>query len=291
MSKENSTGKILISRRNLFKGAGALAGLAVIGNLNVPGVTVASPNEDGTATASCEIKLGFKIIADQLPIVGQCTTNEAYGPNGDSLQSTTGVDGKGGLLAWRKSDNWTAYTNGYETWVNGPNGIQKRLNTERFSWENDPIVAPTIPVETPKTYNFPPIPVSGRSDEALKILLNNIPWENRPGSFGMAVGKYEDISIVDGQKIKVRITTNHSTSEVTEIVLEPGDKGHNVNFFVNGFGSDKNFWTETHSADETVAAVKKYLRSGDPVMLRYSADGSLRGDYPYPFNAEFNGWR
>ncbi len=26
-------------------------------------------------------------------------------------------------MAWRKADNWTAFTNGYKTWLNGPNGL------------------------------------------------------------------------------------------------------------------------------------------------------------------------
>jgi hypothetical protein len=38
-------------------------------------------------------------------------------------------------LVWRAFDNWTAFTDGYRTWVNGPLGVQQRLNTECFSWE------------------------------------------------------------------------------------------------------------------------------------------------------------
>ena len=58
--------------------------------------------------------------------------NEHYNEISDSVQQTTG-----GLMAWRKADNWTAFTDGYRTWVNGPNGLQQRLNTERFEWEAD----------------------------------------------------------------------------------------------------------------------------------------------------------
>jgi hypothetical protein len=39
------------------------------------------------------------------------------------------------MLVWRKADNWTAFTNGFETWLNGPQGLQRRLNTETFAWE------------------------------------------------------------------------------------------------------------------------------------------------------------
>ena len=75
--------------------------------------------------------LGFKALADQIPtVVGQPLQNEHYGANGDSLQQTTN-----GLLVWRKADNWTAFTNGSMTWVNGPYGIQERPNDARFPWE------------------------------------------------------------------------------------------------------------------------------------------------------------
>ena len=85
------------------------------------------------AAGQCEFKLGFKALADQIPeIVGQCVENERWNTsNGDSLQQTTR-----GLMVWRKSDNFTAFTDGYRSWVNGPYGLQQRLNTEQFVWES-----------------------------------------------------------------------------------------------------------------------------------------------------------
>lgn len=81
----------------------------------------------------CQFILGFKTIHDALPaIVGDCVDNQAFAANGDAQQHTVK-----GLLAWRKADNWTAFTDGYHTWVNGPYGIQERLNTERFPYEHD----------------------------------------------------------------------------------------------------------------------------------------------------------
>jgi len=60
--------------------------------------------------------------------------------NGDGLQHTTN-----GLIAWRKADDWTAFTNGYWTWINGLSGLAKRLNIQRFLWETNsdglPLVA------------------------------------------------------------------------------------------------------------------------------------------------------
>ena len=84
-----------------------------------------------SAQSAPEFRLGFKALADQIPdTVGRPLENEHYSANGDSLQATTN-----GLLVWRKADNWTGFTDGYRTWVNGPNGLESRLNTERLPWE------------------------------------------------------------------------------------------------------------------------------------------------------------
>ena len=87
-----------------------------------------------TLAVDCQFTLGFKTLRDLIghDNVGDCLANERYSANGDSLQQSTG-----GLLVWRKADNWTAFTDGYRTWINGPNGLQQRLNTERFDWEPD----------------------------------------------------------------------------------------------------------------------------------------------------------
>src|SRR5690348_16029067 len=75
----------------------------------------------------CEYRLGFRVLHDQLPDrVGACLDNEAYNGSGDSVQHSAG-----GLLAWRHADNWTAFTDGYRTWVYGPFGVQDRLNSDR----------------------------------------------------------------------------------------------------------------------------------------------------------------
>lgn len=88
-----------------------------------------------TARATnCQFVLGFRALHDLIPaIVGDCLVDEHHNPsNGDGLQETTG-----GLLVWRKADNWTAFTDGYHSWINGPDGLQERLNTQRFPWEAD----------------------------------------------------------------------------------------------------------------------------------------------------------
>ena len=87
--------------------------------------------------ADCKFVLGFatlKALIDEVEgpdKVGQCLENEHFSPEkGAALQQTTG-----GLLVWRKADNRTAFTDGYRTWINGPYGLQVRLNTEHFDWE------------------------------------------------------------------------------------------------------------------------------------------------------------
>lgn len=97
-------------------------------------ILVGSP-VPAAASASCAFQLGFATLATLLPQqVGQCLDDEGHNPaNGDGLQHTSG-----GLLVWRKSDNWTAFTDGFHTWVNGPRGLQERLNTQRFAWEANP---------------------------------------------------------------------------------------------------------------------------------------------------------
>ncbi len=93
------------------------------------------PNIDGGGPGcpppSDKFKLGFGLLAQQISCtVGTPLENEHHGPNGDSLQQTTT-----GLMVWRKADNWTAFTDGARTWVNGPFGVMERGNNERFEWE------------------------------------------------------------------------------------------------------------------------------------------------------------
>ena len=95
---------------------------------------------------ACGFVLGFATIHDLIPqIVGDCVTNEQHNPeNGDALQVTTN-----GLMVWRKSDNFTAFTDGFRSWVNGPFGVQTRLNSQRFFWESNPEGLPIVPAPQP----------------------------------------------------------------------------------------------------------------------------------------------
>lgn len=79
----------------------------------------------------CRLILGFATLHQLDPgDIGNCLDDQAFAANGDAQQHTTK-----GLLVWRKADNWSAFTNGYRTWINGPQGLVSRLNSERFAWE------------------------------------------------------------------------------------------------------------------------------------------------------------
>src|SRR5262245_152985 len=117
----------------LARAAGLPAALLAAVFAGVAGVAGVAPAA-AQGTPTCSFVLGFAALHDAIPqIVGNCLEDQHSGANGDALQATTG-----GLLVWRKADNWTAFTNGYLTWVQGPFGLQTRLNTQRFSWEPNP---------------------------------------------------------------------------------------------------------------------------------------------------------
>jgi hypothetical protein len=92
-----------------------------------------APTTTLAQAADCQFTLGFATLRNMIPeTVGACIENEWHNAeNGDGLQRTTN-----GMMVWRKADNWTAFTDGYTTWINGPLGLQSRLNTERFAWES-----------------------------------------------------------------------------------------------------------------------------------------------------------
>jgi hypothetical protein len=98
------------------------------------------------AQPTCHFMLGFAQLHDLIPDgVGECVDDEAHDPKtGDALQYTTN-----GLLVWRKADNWTAFTDGSQSWVHGPLGLQQRSNQQRFWWEANPDGFLIVPPPTP----------------------------------------------------------------------------------------------------------------------------------------------
>jgi hypothetical protein len=103
--------------------------LAVLSSLSLPLLSTPARPE------GCTFSLGFAALRHLIPHrVGRCLANARYDPRlGEVVQYTTG-----GVLIWRKADNWTGFTDGSRTWVLGPHGLQQRLSTQRLSWEATP---------------------------------------------------------------------------------------------------------------------------------------------------------
>ena len=148
----------------------ALAALSlVLSILSSPLPAAAQQAEGGESVAlapsqqaGCSFTLGFKALRDRIPdVVGQCLENERFNPaNGNAEQRTTR-----GLLVWRKLDNWTAFTDGATTWINGPFGLQSRPNTATFPWEGTAASAgapaPAATASAPATANVATLTQSG----------------------------------------------------------------------------------------------------------------------------------
>ena len=80
---------------------------------------------------TCKFQSGFKLLHDLLPdIVGECLENEQWVVEGTRQRTT------GGLLVWRRADNWTAFTDGYRTWSIGPRGLHQQSNAASFGWQS-----------------------------------------------------------------------------------------------------------------------------------------------------------
>ena len=130
--------------------------------------------------ANCQYVLGFATIATAVSQVGSCLDNQNFAPNGDALQHTA----SGGMLVWRKADNWTAFTDGYHTWINGPNGIQERLNSARFDWEgNAPATTPAPPASSASVASVSTAAATGSSTS---LDGWNLPTAEQLGLHGMA---------------------------------------------------------------------------------------------------------
>src|SRR5689334_19166483 len=100
-------------------------------------LSLASP-AIASAQASCRFGAGFAALQARLgpAVAGECAENE----HAVSLPDPPGSSGtvqrtSRGLFVWRQADNWTAFTDGYRTWVSRADGVYQRLNDERFFWE------------------------------------------------------------------------------------------------------------------------------------------------------------
>jgi hypothetical protein len=118
----------------------------VVALLALAGVLGAVPPAGAAPPAApCQLTEGFKTLGEILPEVGECLEDaHVEATTGHTLQRTTG-----GLLVWRPVGNWTGFTDGSRTWVNGPFGLQQRLATERFDWEEELAPEPATAADAP----------------------------------------------------------------------------------------------------------------------------------------------
>lgn len=185
-----------------------MAGLAlVLGSIATP-----APASEVAQPGACEFQLGFLAIKQMIPDeVGDCLENESFNTaNGNAEQHTT-ARGSGGLLVWRKVDNWTAFTDGYRSWINGPFGLEDRLNSERFPWENDPPVTPTpVPTATPIPSPTPP-PSATPTPNVPTVYLS---WSIDP-STGAPSGYWRDQN---------GVTVNFGSGQSYTIIVRFGDQ-------------------------------------------------------------------
>ena len=81
--------------------------------------------------AHCHYVLGFATLDAAISsVAGPCLDDQHFSGNGDAIQHSAN-----GEFVWRKATNSTAFTNGSQTWVNGPCGVQQRPNRQVFGWE------------------------------------------------------------------------------------------------------------------------------------------------------------
>ncbi|HEX5415861.1 MAG TPA: hypothetical protein VFZ25_09345 [Chloroflexota bacterium] len=169
--------------------------------------------------------------------VGDCRQDEQHNPvNGDGLQATTGVGGAGGLLVWRKADNWTAFTDGFHSWVNGPCGLAQRLNSQRFPWEGDAAGFPLIQdgCSAPAPTGPPPQPTPTATAVPLPgmVQVQGIAFFDQPGA--ILCGR--DYSKVNWTTLSFRVIAGDASSHDCSPTVKdaPGIKSVKFDFIPAG---------------------------------------------------------
>ena len=214
-----------MARRALFPVARSTRWPVFLASLLLALVMVGGPTTPAARAASCQYVLGFATMHDLIPqIIGQCLEDEHHDAvNGDGLQATVG-----GLLVWRKADNFTAFTDGYRTWVNGPDGIQKRLNSQRFSWEANPDRLPVVGGSGITRCDTPELSVGlGRTDAGAGNLYATITFTNMSSRTCELYG-YPGMQMYDAlnQPLPTKVVRNggfwNQEPGPNDVVLGPG---------------------------------------------------------------------
>jgi len=201
---------------------------------------------------SCEFALGFNRLHSAVPaVIGDCTGNAVYNPvTGDALQPTAN-----GLLVWRKSSNLLSFTNGVQTWISGPFGIEIRFNGQRFWWEPNPGGMP--PVEPPEAGDRchtagTSVFVVG-SEAAAGNLVATLALTNRLGVPCTFFG-YIGAELLDDQENALPTVVVRSGGV---FVNEPGPTV--VTVPASGSAQLRLHWTQVPSADEVMCPLSNSL--------------------------------
>lgn len=197
----------------------------------------------------CSFQLGFKALRDLIPdVVGDCLENEQHDPEtGMTLQTTSN-----GQLIWRKADNWTGFTDGARTWINGPEGLQQRLNSERFDWEA-PAVAPMatqrLTLEQLRNAEYL-LPLLGEEDTAIRLA-------DGEGSIAYGEGATErDYAGVDNDTVAFGDLDGDGIADAAVVLFTSG----------GGSGTFKYLVAVLDRDGEPVQAARAFL--GDRVLVR-----------------------
>jgi uncharacterized protein YjbI with pentapeptide repeats len=107
----------------------ALSAVMALSLISTPSLSAAAT----PAAAACTFQRFAAFVEVLAPdLVGNCVENEHLVSSGNIEQHTAQ-----GLLYWRKCDSLTIFTDGNVTWLNGPDGLASRLNTDPpFDWES-----------------------------------------------------------------------------------------------------------------------------------------------------------
>ncbi len=197
----------------------------------------------GAQQPPCRFVLGFATLRDLVggDTVGECVEDEYFNlDNGNAEQHTTK-----GLLVWRKVDNFTAFTDGATSWINGPDGVQSRPNGERFAWEKDPI---TPPAAAPQPAGPPPAAPIGQacgterwavktlSDPAAASVdftprsasvdeLRGLPKPNVGASTARITGTETTTFTVDATLVRSRFEDDR---DIHVVIADPSDASHTM---------------------------------------------------------------